>query len=269
MNFKYVILLIFFSTLCFAQKVTIISYNILADECVTSDIYPGNEQIDWSIRFPRLCQKIEKSCPDIICLQEVTEASFAKFKEIFPNYIGALAKKNSTSGIGIATFCKKGLFNKVTFVPELCPGTSNCGNFAVQPILITRITSDSNKEFILINTKVKWSNNSDEHTPTINHFAHLVERAPQQHFMIVGDFNLCPESKHIIALKDCGVIDVFENDNSPTNCANNKIQRIDYIFASRDLLASPIPCSKISEGATLPNVEEPSDHIPLICHINL
>lgn len=269
MNFKSIVFFVLFSTALFSQDITIVTYNILADECISSELYPNNKHIDWNFRFPRICEKIQKLNPEIICLQEVTETSFSSFQKNFSEYTGSFAKKNSSSSIGVATFCKKNTFKKILFNAILCPGTSNCGKYAVQPILIAEIITDQEKTLILINTKIKWRKNSDCHPAIKNHITCLMNVLPNMNAVIVGDFNLIPNSQHINTLCERGLVDVFRTENNPTCLANKTRQRIDYIFATSNLFIIPIPYSIISEHDVIPNDKEPSDHIPLVCQITI
>jgi CCR4-NOT transcription complex subunit 6 len=60
---------------------TIVTYNVLADVCATSEMFPNcpSFALSWEYRRQNLLKEILQCDADIICLQEVQQNHFSNF----------------------------------------------------------------------------------------------------------------------------------------------------------------------------------------------
>lgn len=270
MNFRwkhcFILIFLLISAILKADTFRIVTYNVLNSEFVDAEryYYVTPEYLDWKYRREKIVEKLIQIEPEIICLQELDKESFEYFVQSFSNYEGYFANKGSSAS-GIGMFCKKNSFKAIHYRAKLCEGTSKCGKFAIQPLLIAELESFNGNIFTVINTKIKWSENSIPYDPIWNHVQCILNEKQKSSTIVVGDFNMEENHYLIKRLLENNLQDSHENFKYPTCYANQKYSRIDYILISPDLKATPFLIKTILEE--IPNEEEPSDHLPIGCLI--
>ncbi|MBS0652369.1 MAG: endonuclease/exonuclease/phosphatase family protein [Verrucomicrobia bacterium] len=262
MNFKFLLILAFFSQVLCADSFRLVTYNILSDDYAHGSEYDyvGKDLLDWQNRRSKIVERVKNLDPDVICLQEVDTDSFEYFKEAFEGFEGSFAKKGSSSKEGIGTFCKKDVFKETSHKAVLCEGTSNCGCAAVQPALFTKLILHDDQSITLVNTKIKYSKDLVPGGPIWNHVQCILKSIPKTAAIVAGDFNMEPGHPFMQDFYSAGL-----NDRSSTYSfyEDGNFQRIDYILTTDDLKSVPIESISSNGEKPIPNEEEPSDHLPV------
>ena len=82
-------------------------------------------------------------------------------------------------------------------------------------------------------------------------------------WVVCGDFNARPDSTLVGLVRARGLRDSYEGQEAFTCNANAEAKRIDFIFHSASLSATPNPLPSITDETVLPSAEEPSDHLAI------
>jgi len=274
MNYKKICAFLLCMTALKAESFTALSYNILNKEFACEEIYEyvSLEDLSWKNRKDRIIRKLSGLNPDVICLQEINRQTFEEFREVLPEYEGAFGiKEDDTLKVndGVCTFSKKSKFKKVSNNCVFCDGSSRCGKVAIRPAMFTELTLKNDEKITVINTKLRYSRVVEPNDGVWNHLHFLLKKIPQEKVLFMGDFNRTPDHFLIKDILNIGLKDVLGEENRPTCFAKTcrKVKRVDYIFASKDLITSPLSCSLLSDKDPIPSREEPSDHVPVLCHV--
>ena len=208
----------------------------------------------------------------MICLQEINLQTFEEFQEVLLDYEGAFAIKEDHAlkvNDRVCTFSKKSKFKKVSNNCVFCDRSSRCGKLAIRPAMFTELTLKNDEKVTVINTKLGYSRVVEANDGVWNHLHFLLKKIPQEKVLFMGDFNRTPDHFLIKDILNIGLKDVLAEENRPTCFAKTcrKVKRVDYIFASKDLITSPLSCSLLSDKDPIPSREEPSDHVPILCHV--
>ena len=83
-------------------------------------------------------------------------------------------------------------------------------------------------------------------------------------WIVCGDFNADPASSVCLEFRRRGFVDAFESCGGATCNSNRVAKRIDFLFHSPSLRATPSALRPITGVTPLPSAEEPSDHLPLV-----
>jgi endonuclease/exonuclease/phosphatase family metal-dependent hydrolase len=202
----------------------------------------------------------------------VSYEAFKDLQEALSEYSGFLSinETNTTRNTGgICTFCKKTAFKKVSYSGLLCEGSSKCGKLAIRPALFAQLTLNNNAQVTIVNTKLRRCNVVVPNDGVWNHLHFLLKKIPKEFVLFMGDFNRPPGHFLIKDVMEAGLEDVFAKEGRPTCFANGIVKRIDYIFASKDLVTFPLSCSLLTDKEPIPNRNEPSDHVPILCHVTV
>ena len=272
MKYKMFFVFILFIGSLQSDCFTALTYNILCEEFACEEIYDyvKKEDLCWNNRKERIIERLRALNSDVICLQEVNEQTFKALQQGLTEYEGSLACKGKDAiktNVGICTFCKKGVFKNISHKSCVCDGSSRCGKHPVRPALFTDVTLQNGSIVTIINTKVRYSSSVKEKDGIWNHVHYLIDKMPKESVLVIGDFNRTPDHFLIKEIIDCGLQDIFAKENRPTCYANKKVKRIDYIFASKDMIVTPLSCSFLTGKEPIPSQNEPSDHIPILCHV--
>lgn len=269
MSFRLFFIFIAFSQMLWSDSFRLVTYNILSDDYLWDGVYDyvDNEILSWQNRRIKIVERIKKLDPDVICLQELNSTSFEYFKEALEDFEGSFAKKGNPSHDGVGTFCKKSVFKETHHRFVLCEGTSHCGRLPIQPALFTKLLLKNDKSITLVNTKIKWSQNTNPGDPVWNHVQFILKVIPEASTIVVGDFNMKPDHPLIHDFYLAGLQDVFSHESTYSCYANNEFKRIDYILATKDLKNALLESAPFETAKPLPNESEPSDHLPVGCVI--
>lgn len=276
MSYKKLCALLLCFTALKAESFTALSYNILNKEFACEEIYDytSKEDLSWKVRKDRIIRRLTGLNPDIICLQEVNRETFEEFKQVLPEYEGALGIKEANSlrvTDGVCTFCKKSKFKNISQSCVFCEGSSKCGKLAIRPAIFTELTLKNDDKVTVVNTKLRYSRVVNTNDGVWNHLHFLLGKIPREKVLFMGDFNRTPDHFLIKDILNVGLQDVLASENRATCFGKTckKTKRVDYIFASKDLITSPLSCSLLTDDQPIPSQEEPSDHIPILCHVAL
>ncbi len=262
----------------------IMSYNVLADKWVIKDRYgfiidkeigklkkniseiiekiieykffiiDKENVLDWNNRLERILNKIKTNDPDIICLQEVElehiQKNFIDQLKNYDNIHHTIWKKGDngykrTNDIGNVTFWKKDKLNCITNTFNSCA-----------------VFTEFDK-FMLINVHLAAGLRSSAET-RVNQIKSCLKKIKELPICICGDFNE--------ELADNSLVKIYLNQhhfnisNKQTTC-NVYSYNTTYYYAFDHVVTYKInnvivnPCT-ITEP--IPNINEPSDHYPLI-----
>ena len=262
-----------------AQSFRLASYNILANSYVRPQWYAQVQQdvLAWGTRQHALAAHIARFDADIVCLQEVETDAYTLLAQALAahGYTGIYAQKGQGRPDGCATFYRPAVLqlagSEVLYYHDQYQRTAQSGHLA----LITSFASERGT-MCVAGTHLRWDG---EDKPTEAHVGYrqlrelLASRvAPDQTsyaWVICGDLNAQPGSHVIAALTDGGFIDAYANQAQPTSNPNQRAKRIDYIFHTAGLHATPAPLRPIDNSTQLPSSDEPSDHLAVIATLTM
>jgi mRNA deadenylase 3'-5' endonuclease subunit Ccr4 len=250
------------------------TYNVLADAYVKPQWYShvDPEVLRWEKRKFALVEKIERLDADIICLQEVEADAYALFELSFTakGYAGLYAKKGAGRPDGCAMFFRqRGLRfagSETIYYHDGVVGNPESGHLA--------LISSFESEWGIIRvatTHLRWDS-ADK--PPERHIGYRqIRELLNDHFkpdlmayawIVCGDFNVESGSPVVKELVSGDFADAYQNHAQPTCNPNRRAKRIDYIFHTAGLRATPARLTEIDDLTPLPSMDEPSDHLPLM-----
>lgn len=236
------------------------SYNVLATAYIKPEYYPDADEaiLNRSARHPALVQRVLGLSADVYCLQEVDAEVLASLQEWMPGYTCRYLPKGRGRPDGCATLIH-GLevvdWREVVY-------SDRSGHVAL--ILETNFAG---RRLALANTHVKWDPSG---TPLGERHGYLQILDLLQtlcdmdcdEWIVCGDFNVTPRDELVRCLREAGLNEAFDGLDRPyTFVSKGKARKIDYIFHSAGLEASPEALPRVS---ALPSEHEPSDHLPLV-----
>ncbi len=116
--------------------------------------------------------------------------------------------------------------------------------------------------FQIFNTHIKWGEEQG-----LAQTRELLRESPKNFpTVLCGDFNATPESAIVREIEAAGFKDPFAPD-AFTAVANSRAKKIDYIFASRHIVARARPLPSLEDTTALPSASEPSDHLVLVADL--
>jgi mRNA deadenylase 3'-5' endonuclease subunit Ccr4 len=262
----------------FANKLSILSFNMLANSLANNFPLVESKYLTWEHRKPMILSIIQERFPDIIVLQECD-----KFEEISNhlknNYDGLFAQKQGEHLDGVAIFVRKTIKIIKSYKLNFTNGS--------QVACIAQLAID-NKHFIVAGIHLKSSEFEEKKLLSSNDFnlyewkfqtirmAQIMELNKELYsynlpFIVAGDFNEEP-GKPAIQYMDSIATSAYKNqpDHYTTYKKRTdtiKCQIIDHIYASYEFkLNAILPVLKLnhlsnSNNNFLPNANYPSDHV--------
>jgi endonuclease/exonuclease/phosphatase family metal-dependent hydrolase len=219
--------------------ISIATYNVLADAYIRREYYPRTDPalLRPGARDDALVARFGGFDADVICLQEVEQRLMDRI-----GLPGKFVHKAGGKPDGCATFVRgEGRHEAVHFDD----GTGHL-------VLITETAG-----ITIANTHIKWDAKWGVGQ------AEAIVRALAPHprpWIVCGDFNAEPESSVLRVFRDF----VDAHPASVFTCnSNGRAKKIDYILATKELTAEPLPSGIVTDDTPLPSSSEPSDHIPL------
>lgn len=244
------------------------TYNILAECYAKPAYYPNHrqEELQWESRFEKLLTRIDGLQADLINLQEVEPHIFDKIHAyLYPQgYIGIYAKKGHLRPDGCACFYKKELGTflsaQTLFYQDKLPGDKDPFSGHIAQIVKLEIEGNT---VAFLNTHIR----RDDHgfNEVVQLVSEYVTDSSVDEWFVMGDFNHPPDSQ-IYSLLHALFEDPFEGSPFPT-VSFDGIARIDYVFHQGKWPVKADSQATITVPNSLPNQEEPSDHLPIAIEV--
>lgn len=244
------------------------SYNVLASAYIRPEYYPDvdEEVLDPTTRHSAVVQRVLGLSADVYCLQEVDAEILASLKEWLPGYTCRYLPKRRGRPDGCAT-----LIHGVQVLNwhELIY-SDRSGHVAL--ILEADL---GGRRLALANTHIKWDPSA---TPLGERHGYLqtldlLEKLCTldcDEWILCGDFNVSPRDELVRCLREAGLNEAFDGLERAYTCViKGRARKIDYLFHSAGLEASPEALPRVDDATTLPSLAEPSDHLPLVASFQL
>ena len=254
---------------------TMATYNILADAYVRPEWYPltPGHLLNPASRRSALLSHLVEIGTDLLCLQEVEQATFAAIEaRLEPlGYKGFFSQKARRRPDGCATLYRKAVFalseaGRLEYA-DAQPGREQSGHVAQ----LLSLEHEAGRVGIA-NTHLKWD---PPGTPISEQYgyqqaAQLLRERDQQvsgctAWIICGDLNTTPDSDVIAMIQRTGL--KFTHAGYPdayTANTNGRAKTIDYLFHSEALCAEPLPLPPVGPQTALPGSIQPSDHVAVV-----
>lgn len=196
---------------------------------------------------------INKQKPDIICLQELTNAYENKLKTFIPNYHFTGENRFNNKSIWHSHFGEKNVIItnlKVikTKTHSLSKKLNKIGKrslLSIFPRIATvTIISKANQNFTVINTHLDHLTNISRKTQLI-YLKQIIELNNNYPIILTGDFNLNTENENFqdfvkyMENQNCKLIPNKENTFKPSK-KNHKLKTPDHIFIPKDFIIENI-----------------------------
>lgn len=254
----------------------LVSYNILASQYIRPEWYRDVpvEFLEWESRKKLLLPHILSLNGDILCLQEVENPVFDELMaELKPQgYQGIFARKGFGRQDGCATFYRGRKFRfaggRAIYFNDQGKNKKPSGHVA----LLLKFKWEGHIIGV-VNTHIRW-NRPDKPLEEHQGYCEVREMLAQftdeevEEWLLCGDFNADDDTEVIQLVRDAGFRDVYDDMKLFTH-SKEGLARIDYIFYSKGLEAHPDPIEKLNEGALLPSLTQPSDHLAISALIEL
>jgi mRNA deadenylase 3'-5' endonuclease subunit Ccr4 len=255
------------------------SYNILAHAYLRREWYPNTPPAVLNPRWrgPALVRHIASLAADVICLQEVEPAGFARIAASLQplGYQGHYAPKGAGRPDGCATLVRESAFNvRAIHVLPYADGLGKRPDSGHVALIL--MLEREGRALGMANTHLRWD---PPGTPLADQWAYrqitllLEERQVIDPkclaWIICGDFNVTPESEVIRLLERSGFISVYRGLEQQSTCVSNGAAKtIDYQFHTATLKSRPDDLPAIDDRTALPSWEQPSDHLALLAWFN-
>jgi endonuclease/exonuclease/phosphatase family metal-dependent hydrolase len=235
----------------------VVSWNVLADAYVRDEYYPrcNPSLFDRATRRRRVLERLTKyAAAEVICLQEVDTALFGLAEEALGSATGRHFRKRGR-GEGCAIFVSRAASEEPSFrelvFSDLSDHVALGATFAGLSVITTHL---------------KWepaTTTPAEHRG-IAQLGEILDAWSTGSRIVCGDFNATPTSEVVAVALSRGLVDAYASMNDAYTANSNETKkRIDYIFHSPDLRATPTPIPVITDETPLPSDTEPSDHLAI------
>jgi len=254
-------------------SIRVTSYNILANSYATKGLYPTVPPalLDWQHRRPAIVARIDAMTPDVACLQEVEAAHWPDLYASFVRrgWDGIFAQKGRSRVDGCALLYRTAVASLLqTKAVYFNDGTEPSGHLALWGDFATAIGSVR-----IVTTHLRWQSATADARAHIGYrqatelLTRLAATEPALATVVCGDFNASPRHPLVQRFSDDGFHDVSVANPQFTCAPNGRPARIDYIFVSRELRAVAERLSTLPDDGIMPNLDEPSDHLPITARI--
>lgn len=227
------------------MELTIVNFNI--QNKVINKNYNGGKNAKQFANF------INKQKPDIICLQELTNACENKLKTFIPNYHFTGENRFNNKSIWHSHFGEKNVIitnlNVIkTKTHSLSKKLNKIGKrslLSIFPRIATvTIISKANQYFTVINTHLDHLTNIGRKTQLI-YLKQIIELNNNYPIILTGDFNLNTENENFqdfvkyMENQNCKLIPNKEDTFKPSK-KNHKLKTPDHIFIPKDFIIENI-----------------------------
>jgi len=271
---KYIIFLLFLIPVSlFSQEMNVISFNIRYNT-------PNDGENAWPYRTEMVTDLLKFHNADIFGLQEALHGQIQDVQKNMKDYdwFGVGRDDGKKAGEFSPVFYNKSKFkllNHGTFWLSETPDKPSTGwDAALNRIVTWGIfeSKETGEEFMVFNTHFDHRGNKARENSAILIRKKIEEMVPAgTPVILTGDFNLTPDQKPIILLKEY-LDDSYDVTQEPPygpvgtyngfNLDSDLNRRIDYIFVKGDL--------EVLKYAALSEIKDkrfPSDHLPVFAKI--
>lgn len=256
-------------------KITVATYNVLADAYVKPEYYPGVDPRHFAspARYGRVVERIAGFGTDVICLQEVDYALFAMVEKRLRalGYEGRWAHKGMGKPDGCAMFvghdCRSSHWQVLVFDDAHVHGQGGKESGHIALMVDARVRGGRERIHVAT-THFKWASlDSMPHVGVIQagQFVHAVAKSMEDcpGSIVCGDFNAAPGSPLLTEFAEAGYDDAHAA-TTPTFMAEGRPQKLDYLLYTGRLQARAHEVPDLRTVSPLPSQDEPSDHLPLV-----
>lgn len=237
--------------------------------------YKGDGINSFVHRAVLIFDKIEEERPDVIAFQEVKEPHLKVLERLLPDYVFVGQFRNENyEGEGLYTAVRKDSCHVLGFetiwlspTPYL-PGSryenqSSCPRICLQ----TMVRSYANGEIIRI-FNLHLDHISEEAKlcgmEAALSYAEAFKSKGNHPYVVLGDFNVCPDSEVIKMCLNRELFDVTEKIPVSFHKFGEKSAKIDYIFMSREIAEK---AKNVQAWTEEENGIYLSDHYPICAEI--
>ncbi|BDB54614.1 endonuclease [Flavobacterium ammoniigenes] len=270
----WILIILILGSLSYSQNLKLMSYNIRLD--VASD-----GQNAWPVRKDFFASQIQFYEPDIMGVQEAMPNQVLDLEQMLPHYnqVG-IGREGEGKGESSNIFYKKEKLKVITtntfWLSETPDAISKGWDAACHRVCTFALFQDitSKRKFWIFNTHLDHIG-EQARANGIKLILSKIEQYNTDQYPIVfmGDFNLEPNDKSIVALKmqmnDASEISL-QKPFGPNGTFNNfefdkpVTRRIDYIFISKN---AKFEVKKYAVLTDSKNFRYPSDHFPVYVEI--
>jgi len=273
-NRIWILIILILGSLSYSQNLKLMSYNIRLD--VASD-----GQNAWPVRKDFFASQIQFYEPDIMGVQEAMPNQVLDLEQMLPHYnqVG-IGREGEGKGESSNIFYKKEKLKVITtntfWLSETPDAISKGWDAACHRVCTFALFQDitSKRKFWIFNTHLDHIG-EQARANGIKLILSKIEQynTDQYPVLFMGDFNLEPNDKSIVALKmqmnDASEISL-QKPFGPNGTFNNfefdkpVSKRIDYIFISKEAKLEVKKYAVLSDSKDL---RYPSDHFPVYVEI--
>lgn len=255
------------------------SYNVLAPAYVERAWYRRTPALllNPAFRVPAVVQHIVRLDADLLCLQEVEPPTLAALRAtlIGRGYDFQYARKRNNRPDGCAIFYRRSLFELMesrTIVFADGGGRADSGYVALAATF-----RSAERLLQVVSSHLSWDPpgvNSVERQLGYRQMRQLLETTALgatavDGLLLAGDFNVTPDSALVKMVEQAGLHHAHRALERAFTCnVNGDARVIDYIFHTPSLRAEPLTPVSIDDRTTLPNGDQPSDHIAILARFH-
>ncbi|HZV02504.1 MAG TPA: endonuclease/exonuclease/phosphatase family protein [Planctomycetota bacterium] len=240
---------------------TVVSYNVLADSYIRREYYPFTAAalLEPAWRRAALVRHVVALDADVICLQEVERPVLDLLAAALTGHQHHYGQKTGGKPDGCATLWRRASFTcRQASTLAYTDGTGHVAS-------IVELEREG-RVLGIANTHARWDapGTPPAEQRGLREVTELVERlrATPASWIVCGDLNAEPESDLVRFLVGAGFRDPFPVTAFTCN-ANRKRKKIDYLFHTADLVATPGSVPRVEDGTPLPSEDQPSDHVAI------
>ena len=242
-----------------------VTYNVLAQAYVRPDRYRGvsTEALSASARRERVCTRIARLAPDLLCAQEVEPEVFTQLRAVLPEHRAHYAQRVGRPE-GVATFVRAASFEVESERVLQYAGDDHLA-------LLLRLRTSGGRALLLANTHLRWQPADtplEEHRGVSQIEALLSDLSTHEAdfaWLLAGDLNATSRSPVLDRARAAG-LDLAARSLRPWDTAliNGRRRKLDYLLHDPAVLgARPHPLPELQRARPIPSMHEPSDHLPL------
>jgi mRNA deadenylase 3'-5' endonuclease subunit Ccr4 len=244
-----------------------VTFNILADAYIKPDRYPDSplESLEPTARRSLLTEVIAGMEADLYMLQEVERGAFeAIHARLGSDHFQALWCPKRRRQEGSALMVRRSAFEVLDARPLDFEGDRE----GAQVSAVARLRQ-GDRALTVVGTHLRWQADS---TPAAAHLGrlqllgvldHLADVAPDDPWIVGGDFNATPQSSVVAAATDRGLRESCREQRPWDTCnANRRPRKLDYLlYTPAHLHPTPGSLPRLERDTPMPSLTWPSDHL--------
>ncbi len=242
--------------------ISVASYNVLADGYLRRAYYPLTppEVLVPERRRAAIAEHVAGLDADVICLQEVEPEALAAIAARLPDREAHQAgKRGRRDAVAIVT--RRPALAEQTLV--FLDGTGH--------VALLVAVEEEGRRLGVACTHVKWDppgarigvDQAEELMRAVAKAAPACDG-----WILAGDFNAAPDSELVSRVLAQGWRDAYAGLPAAHTCNSSQVpKRIDYLFHTASLVATPRPLPAIAPDTPLPSPQQPSDHLAIAARL--